>query len=64
MLYVNFADPANELKKRTDQIRKTAAENQVGLAESYQAFEFLYTTKKNSANTCRRLIIQANWGMN
>jgi len=44
---INYADPANELKKHADQIRKIAAENQVGLADSYQAFEFLYPDKEN-----------------
>jgi len=39
---VNYADPDNELKKHADQIRNLAAENQVGLADSYRAFEFLY----------------------
>lgn len=43
---VNYADPENDLKKHTDQIRKIAAENQVGLADSYQAFEFLYSDKE------------------
>jgi len=39
---VNYADPENELRKHTDQVRKLASENQVGLVDSYQAFEFLY----------------------
>ncbi|NEW81039.1 MAG: SGNH/GDSL hydrolase family protein [Mariniphaga sp.] len=43
---VNYADPDNELKKHADQIRRLAEENQVGLADSYQAFEFLYSDKK------------------
>lgn len=43
---VNYANPANELKKHTDQIRKLAAENQVGLVDSYKAFEFLYPDKE------------------
>lgn len=43
---VNYADPQNELKKHTDQIRKIAAENQLGLADTYQAFEFLYPDKE------------------
>lgn len=42
---VNNADADNELKKYADQIRKIAAENQIGLADSYQAFSFLYTNK-------------------
>ncbi len=40
---VNYADQSNELKKHTDQIRRLAAENHVGLVDSYQLFEFLYT---------------------
>jgi acyl-CoA thioesterase I len=42
---VNYGDPENELKKHTDQIRLLAAENQVALADTYQAFQFLYTDK-------------------
>ena len=40
---VNYADQSNELKKHTDQIRRLAAENHVGLVDSYKLFEFLYT---------------------
>jgi lysophospholipase L1-like esterase len=43
---VSYADPENELKKHTDQVRKLASENQLGLADSYQAFEFLYSDKE------------------
>ena len=43
---VNYSDPKNDLKKHADQIRKIAAENQVGLADSYKAFEFLYPDKE------------------
>lgn len=43
---VNYADSANELRKHTDQVRKLASENQVGLVDSYQAFEFLYPDKE------------------
>jgi lysophospholipase L1-like esterase len=43
---VNYADPANELRKHADQVRKLAAENQVGLVDSYLAFEFLYPNKE------------------
>ena len=43
---VNYADPENDLIKHADQIRKIAAENQVGLADSYRAFEFLYPHKE------------------
>lgn len=39
---VNYAEPENELKKHTEQIRRLAEENQVGLADSYKAFESLY----------------------
>lgn len=43
---VNYADPANELQKHADQVRKLASENQLGLVDSYQAFEFLYPDKE------------------
>ena len=43
---VNYADPDNELKKHADQIRNLAAKNQVGLVDSYRAFEFLYPDKE------------------
>ena len=43
---VNNADADNELKKHAYQIRKIAAENQIGLADSYQAFSFLYANKE------------------
>jgi acyl-CoA thioesterase-1 len=44
---VNYADPDNEInKKHTDQIHKIASENQVGLADSYLAFSFLYADKE------------------
>jgi lysophospholipase L1-like esterase len=43
---VNYGDPANLLKKHTDQVHRLAAENQVGLADSYKAFEFLYPEKE------------------
>ncbi|HZK97600.1 MAG TPA: GDSL-type esterase/lipase family protein [Prolixibacteraceae bacterium] len=46
---VNYADPENDLKKHADQIRKLASENQVGLADSYKAFEFLYPDKEQLA---------------
>lgn len=35
-----------ELSKQTNMIRKIAAENQIGLANSYKAFEFLYSDKE------------------
>lgn len=47
---VNYADPENDLKKHADQIRKIAAENQIGLVDSYQAFEFLYPDKEQLSN--------------
>lgn len=43
---VNYADASNELKKHTDQIRRLASENQVALADSYKAFEFLYPDRE------------------
>jgi lysophospholipase L1-like esterase len=43
---VDYSNPDNELKKHADQIRKIAAENHVGLADSYKAFEFLYADKE------------------
>ncbi len=43
---VNFADPDNELKIHSDQIRKFAADNQIGVADSYKAFSFLYADKE------------------
>jgi lysophospholipase L1-like esterase len=43
---VNYGDPENLLKKHTDQVHRLAAENQVGLADSYKAFEFLYPDKE------------------
>jgi lysophospholipase L1-like esterase len=39
------ANPENELAKHAAQIRKLAAENNVGLADSYKAFAFLYSDK-------------------
>jgi lysophospholipase L1-like esterase len=46
---VNLADSTNVLKKHTDQIIRLATENQVGLADSYKAFEFLYSDKEQLA---------------
>ena len=40
---VDFSNPDNELAKHAAQVRKLAAENHVGLVDSYKAFEFLYT---------------------
>ncbi|WP_310560001.1 SGNH/GDSL hydrolase family protein [Flavobacterium sp.] len=42
---VNFANPENELKRHANQICKIAIENQIGLVDSYKAFEFLYPDK-------------------
>ncbi len=44
---VNYTDPENLIKKHTEQVRRLAAENQVGLADSYKAFEFLYPDKEH-----------------
>ena len=38
-------NPENDLAKHAAQIRKLAAENNVGLADSYKAFEFLYSNQ-------------------
>ncbi|MCL4484055.1 MAG: SGNH/GDSL hydrolase family protein [Bacteroidetes bacterium] len=46
---VNYADPANQLKAHADQIRLLAAKNKVGLADSFKAFEFLYSDKSQLA---------------
>jgi len=43
---VDYTDTNNELKKYSDQIIRLANENQVGLVDSYKAFEFLYPKKK------------------
>jgi acyl-CoA thioesterase-1 len=43
---VDYGNPDNELKKHTDQIIRLAHENQVGLVDTYQAFEFLYNDKE------------------
>ena len=42
---VDYADVNNELKQHADQIISLAEENEVGLVDSYQAFEFLYLVK-------------------
>ncbi len=44
---VKYDDPENKLKKHTDQILKLAAENKVGLVDTYKVFEFLYPDKDN-----------------
>ena len=43
---VEYNDPDNKLKKHSDQIIRLAKENQVGLVDSYKAFEFLYQDKE------------------
>ena len=43
---VDYDSSDNELEKHTDQIIRLAKENQVGLVDSYKAFEFLYSDKK------------------
>ena len=42
---VDYANPNNELKQHTDQIIRLAREHQVGLVDSYKAFEFAYGKK-------------------
>lgn len=42
---ISYDDPGNELKKHTNQIIQIASEYQVGLVDSYKAFEFTYTDK-------------------
>jgi acyl-CoA thioesterase-1 len=53
---VNYDDPANLLKEHAGQIGKIAAKNQVGLADSYKAFEFLYADK----NQLQKYMSQVN----
>ncbi len=43
---VNYADPLNELKKHSEQIRRIASENNIGLVDNYTLFEFLYPDKE------------------
>jgi acyl-CoA thioesterase-1 len=43
---VDYADANNELQQHTDQIIRLAREHQVGLVDSYKAFESLYPRKK------------------
>ena len=42
---VDYEDTNNELQQHTNQIIKLAKEHQVGLVDSYRAFEFLYKDK-------------------
>lgn len=53
---VDYTDDHNELKKHSDQIIRLADENQVGLVDSYKAFEFLYTNK----NELKKYMSQVN----
>lgn len=43
---VDYVSADNELKQHSDQIIRLAKENQVGLVDSYKAFEFLYSDKE------------------
>ena len=43
---VDYVDANNELQQHTDQIIRLAKEHQVGLVDSYKAFESLYPSKK------------------
>ena len=43
---IDYLDMNNELKKHRDQIIRLALENNVGLVDSYKAFEFLYNDKE------------------
>ena len=43
---INYDSPDNELKKHTKQIISIADESHLGLVDSYEAFEFLYTDKE------------------
>ena len=43
---VDYEDPNNELKQHSDQIIRLAKENRVGLIDSYKAFEFSYSDRK------------------
>jgi len=53
---VEYSNPDNELKKHTDQIITLANEHQVGLVDSYKAFEFLYARK----NKLKKYMSQVN----
>lgn len=53
---VDYNLPENELKKHTDQVIRLAKENQVGLVDSYKAFEFLYANK----NKLKKYMSQVN----
>ena len=47
---VDYTDANNELQQHTDQVIRLAKEHQVGLVDSYKAFEFLYTDKDKLRN--------------
>ena len=53
---VDYNNPDNELKRHTDQIIRLADEHQVGLVDSYKAFEFLYARK----NKLKKYMSQVN----
>jgi acyl-CoA thioesterase-1 len=53
---IDYADTNNELKKYSNQIIRLANENQVGLVDSFKAFEFLYSKK----NKLRKYMSQVN----
>ena len=40
---VDYSNPENELKQHTEQIRLLAKKYNIGLVDSYKAFEFLYS---------------------
>ena len=44
---VDYQNPANPLKKHTEQIKRLANENEVGFVDTYKTFEFLYSNKKH-----------------
>ena len=43
---INYADTNNKLKKHSDQIIRIANENQIGLVDSFKAFEFAYSDEE------------------
>lgn len=43
---VDYSNPNNALKKHSEQIRALANKYQIGLVDSYSAFEFLYSDKE------------------
>jgi acyl-CoA thioesterase I len=53
---IDYGDTNNELKKHSDQIIRLDNENQVGLVDRFQAFEFLYPKK----NKLKKYMSQVN----